>query len=622
MPRGIGYGNSSGRRPNYQFAQPNIEQYESFFNPVPIDFLQQQVGQRQQGYNAAFAGTLAAKDELSQVQVGMADLAKKNEIIQKGIGDIDKLVGEKYGGDWSRASKEIARNITQMRANPFWNAQKEVEKRREEARGLKREFGPDALVFNDPSNLSTLTQQGDLRDITSFEPDIVKKGDWAKTALGIVSSVTANTKPIGLSQADFDLIQNEKVTEISEAGVELIANDPNVQNLLRGEHQEFDRAFDELPAGRKESLFFGAESKSEAAANILRGALRPAISKQTTLAYRENPSIDNARQAAGDNTSNPYFGSANYQSVMSTDAGNRLDDHRKKIKEPSKAGTGAPTAGGPLGTIPVLNDNMTAEEREIEQQRALNTREEYLNGYYQELVTEFPELGDLSREKGFKIYDDYLVRASESARLSWNTRLEDSSKNIKTQLISNLNNGNFSSPDVEKATGDVFDKNNFAEKMGYKDYEEFIEAVNNEEIDTKINITEGRVSADVKKKSKRGKSDKVVTINFTTDVQTQDMLNSSQAVSEAFYNPTSYAEGDMEPVHILDYKGDPTGEAVYVEGEGSIIKGNEKTLWLVDFKTKTRRPISLEQYQEKVAGHIDTRFNNYEGLIGNPGKIK
>lgn len=294
MRRGYGYP-ARGYRSNYQYNQPNIQDYESFFNPVPIDFLQEQLGKRQDRYDTALAGTLGTKDELSQVQVGMADLADKNEIIQEGIGNIQKIVDDKYGGDWGRASKEIARNVTQIRSNPFWNAQKEVEKRREEARQLKIKYGPNAFIFNDPSNISTLDEEGKIRDLSVFEPDIVEKGDWAKTALQLVSSVTPNTRPVGLSKAGFDLLKSGRITELNEGDIEAIANDKNIQNLLRSTHQEFDKAFDKFPEERKQNIFFGAKSKEDAAANIIRGALGAAKTKQETYSYTEDPSIDNER---------------------------------------------------------------------------------------------------------------------------------------------------------------------------------------------------------------------------------------------------------------------------------------------------------------------------------------
>jgi hypothetical protein len=601
-----------------------IGDYQSFFNPIPIDFLQEQLRGRQAGYDTAFAGALADKDAMAQQQVGMADIASKNQIINDSMSNIDKTVEEQFGGDWGRAAKTVARQVSELRANPFWNAQKEVEKKRQAFEEQVTKFGPKAMIFGqDPRQLTTMDEQGQVRGVDQFTGRVVEQGDWGKTARDIFSSLTPDQyKRYNISPEEFEgFITGTKVTQVTRTKIEEMAKDPAIQLAFQQSHPEFVEGFSSLDPTQKEKFGLKGDTLAEATRQTLLGNIAPSVFRQQDMSLEVNPyQIADFKKSLEGEVVNPYFGSANYQPVLSTEANGRLEKHKAMLREPGAGGTGAPTAGGPLGSTPVFYDNMTAQQRENERQRALGVREKYLNDYYNVLGSEYPELKNLTRDEAFKAYENYLQNASESARLTWNTRLEDSSSNLKIQAFSNINSGDFTVQGIE-TTGDVFGKKGVADQLGYNTYQDLEEAMADKKLDTRINVTEGTISMTIPAKEGK-KGAKPVTINFSPDVQTQDMLESAQFVTESYYNPTSIAPGEMRPVDILDYKGEPTGQQVYVEGEGSIINGNKKQIILIDHNTRTRQPISLEQYQEMVAGAVDTRFNNYEGLSGNPGKIQ
>ena len=128
MPRGYGYQQGYSRS-NYQYQQPNVQQYQSFFDPIPLEFLQDQLGQRQGKYDTAYAGALAAKETMASQQAALQDLGSKNQIIGDVMGNIDKTIEEKYGGDWGRGAKEIARMVSSARQNPFWETKNNLRKR-------------------------------------------------------------------------------------------------------------------------------------------------------------------------------------------------------------------------------------------------------------------------------------------------------------------------------------------------------------------------------------------------------------------------------------------------------------------------------------------------------------
>ena len=233
----------------YNYQRPTVRQYESFFNPVPIEFIQEQLRGRQQQYDAAYAGALAGRDEFANIQVGMADLASKNQLISKGMDNINRMVEEKYGGDWGRAAKEVARNVSQMRSDPFWNAQKEMEKRRQAFQEDISKYGSKAMIFGaDPRQMSTIDPAtGQVRDISQLTGRVVEQGDWAKTAQTLMSGLSADVyQNFGLTEGELQgYISGTKRTEITRKKIEKMASDPAIQQAFLREHPEFREAFEQ-----------------------------------------------------------------------------------------------------------------------------------------------------------------------------------------------------------------------------------------------------------------------------------------------------------------------------------------------------------------------------------------
>ena len=154
MPNGYGYGNQrgGGYRSNYQYRQPTAAQQESFFNPIPLEFLQQNLQQHQGQFDVAFAGALAAKEKALQEQVALGDTAYRNELIGGTMEDIDRLAVDKYGGDYGRASKDIARRVTDLRADPFWASSKHLAEQQKLQQKTLLEH-PDMHLYKDVSKI-------------------------------------------------------------------------------------------------------------------------------------------------------------------------------------------------------------------------------------------------------------------------------------------------------------------------------------------------------------------------------------------------------------------------------------------------------------------------------------
>lgn len=175
MQRGYGY--PQQRNSSYRYQGPSTAQYESFFNPIPIDFLQQNLAQHQGQYDQAFAGALAAKEAAAQQEIALGDEIYRNQLVDQSMQEMDKLA-EQYGGDYGRAAKGIARKVTNLRSDPFWNTSKYLK----EQQGMQQKYlleNPNAHLYNDVMKMGAIdpdTGQVRTADQLTFEAE--KKGDW------------------------------------------------------------------------------------------------------------------------------------------------------------------------------------------------------------------------------------------------------------------------------------------------------------------------------------------------------------------------------------------------------------------------------------------------------------
>jgi len=163
------------------YSQPTVREYESFFNPIPMEFLQQNLAERQQKYDVAFQGAMGATGQLRETESAMTDLTFKNELVNKGVKDINKMVTEKYGGDWGKASKEVARQITQLRADPFWETTKYLKEQQKLKQAYTLEH-PDAHIYTDPSQIGAIDPKtGKPRSMQEMTFRGEEKGKWQQS---------------------------------------------------------------------------------------------------------------------------------------------------------------------------------------------------------------------------------------------------------------------------------------------------------------------------------------------------------------------------------------------------------------------------------------------------------
>jgi len=219
MPRQYPAGGSYRGQYNYR-QQPTAQQYESFFNPVPIDFIQKQFDRRQGAYDTAFAGTMAAKEAMGQEQAALQDIGSKNQIIGDTMSNIDKIVEEKYGGDWGRASKEIAGVVTSARQNPFWETTKHLK----EQQGIQQKYmldNPNAFIRQDVLGQSSIDPEtGKVRSREDITFDAFERGDYDASIEKQFADIRANIEDMGLRRVDEKgvegMLSKERVEEITD----------------------------------------------------------------------------------------------------------------------------------------------------------------------------------------------------------------------------------------------------------------------------------------------------------------------------------------------------------------------------------------------------------------------
>jgi len=608
----------------YRYNEPSVGQYESFFNPIPLEFVQQNLQQHQGKYDVGFGEALAAKDMYSSAEVSENDIANKNNIVSKFTNNMDEMVKEKYGGDWGRASKEVARMVTNVRQNPFWDTAKILKERQEEARKLKTQYGSEALVFDDLMGRGSIDPEtGKVISPDQLQYDIRKRGDWAGSIDDILSRIKPDTNIWGLSEADFGYLRSGKTTQISSEGIKKIAEDKGVQQAILSANPDMREAFERLPQEREKWFGDNYESVGKAVEGLIKGRGRSMVFKQEDDQFYQEWLLRERMDAAAKTENNPYYASAN-QSVVIANIDGELKEHERQSRGFDPSDNFDPTpwidpeTGRNYNTEAMLNA-YDAWSKDKGYEKNVNQRQEK---YYNQLVEKHPELRQFeTKEEAFKAYGDWIKSRSEETRLNWNLKLEDSPDNIKRQLFSNINSGNFKALTFV-STGDVFDKNSITKKLGYTDYTELQEALKDQDISPVVDFREGKIAINIPNKSKK-RNIKPETVYFDPDVQTKSVLNVGQYITERFYDANTYGENER-PIRIPDGRGGFTSDGIVIEGEGDIVSGNKKRIWLIDLDDKdgTKPPIqiSIEDVQKTLTEYVDRSFNNYQGKLGNPGK--
>jgi hypothetical protein len=492
------------------------------------------------------------------------------------MSNIDKMVEEKYGGDWGRASKEIARSVTQMRSDPFWNAQKEVEKRRTAFQEQVTKFGPQAMVFGqDPRQLSTMDEFGRVRGQEQFTGRVVEQGDWGKTARAIFSSLTPDKiQSAGLTELERGYLAAGEITRISKTKLETLAQDKDIQRAFQQAHPEFVEGFEQLDETQKRKFGLEGETLEEVTERTLYGNIAPAAFEQ-----RERQILYD-RQAAAERT-----------------------------KEKTRAG-----AYGPVRELEAAPTGYSPTDKEGRKQLRWNFNMEgscagkldqitynSVKGTVDNLRQENPELSKNMTD--YELYEDYLNDPTgQKYKFTIDRAVpilnEDVQMNMGKSISGNINGTEWYLDSGDKVTDNWQDRNGLGNATGIP-LETMVQLLQDNQVPMGYNETKGShyleipiIDGDIAKNSDgsvnwnktniKGKK----RIYFAPDTRTKGISTIVQSLDQLLKDPSKKEEliKNLPPTILfdesrLDEKGDVNNQEVFkmknAQGEDEYYSLNE-----------------------------------------------
>jgi len=307
------------RQSSYQ-APGNFE-YQSAFNPIPIDFIQEQFNRRQSAYDVAFAGSIAAKEQMAAQDAALQDLGAKNQIIGDTMSNIDKTVEEKYGGDWGRAAKEIASMVSSARQNPFWETTKHLKSQQELQQKYQLEH-PDAHIYQDVLGQTTVDPEtGKVRGREAITFRGGAKGDWATSVAKQFSGMKGDRLVSVLKSIGIEGYAGIKsIEELSDDDLQAFASNPAVVETFKENNPDFYKSKSEIEG------LTDAQIDAEAA-NYIYGQVAPRAYKTEALqAVKDQAYFERMKVRAGAQSGIITSNSAEFVDVS-------LDDPKTAARE-------------------------------------------------------------------------------------------------------------------------------------------------------------------------------------------------------------------------------------------------------------------------------------------------
>jgi len=258
MPNGHGgYGGferGGGRayRSNYQYQQPQAFQYESFFDPIPLDFLERQLGKKQEQYDTAYSGVLQAKEAAIQQEVAIGDVQDQMNLVSKSMKDLD-TIAEQYGGNWARAAKDAAKEITNLRMNPFWKTSKHLSEQQTIQQKWELEH-PNSHIYQNVMDQTTIDPDtGRVRTPEELTFEGQERGDYAKAGEQVVGEIVGDSGTGGLNIAGYGYLSYTDALNLTKDDIDVMLE----------ENPEMIKTFLELVPDYKESRMRLQEGMTE-----------------------------------------------------------------------------------------------------------------------------------------------------------------------------------------------------------------------------------------------------------------------------------------------------------------------------------------------------------------------
>jgi hypothetical protein len=166
-----------------RYFQSKPQEYISSFVPLPLDFLEREMGRRQQRFDTGVQSMAQAQDQFGGIEVSQADIKDKAELIDKYFGDIQKEVQDKFGGDYGQAVNLIARRIGAFNQNPTMGAFSQRLQEENRFRDISARLAAQGKLVtrgDDPFSRPTLDPETGQLSTPDFASDILSRNDYGK----------------------------------------------------------------------------------------------------------------------------------------------------------------------------------------------------------------------------------------------------------------------------------------------------------------------------------------------------------------------------------------------------------------------------------------------------------
>ena len=260
---------------NQQAYLPLAVQYQPQYDPAFTQMMAQNLQQTQQRHdvvNAQIAEDMARRGEMFSY-----DPERQQEVLGAYREDLDKIAKD-YGFNYAQAASKLVSRIGEEALNPFYNLNKYKVQEAERAAQLRAQFGPEAIILNDPM-ATPITSGSKVED---FRADIIRASDYATVADRLGKDLKGTLTALGLSENEKfkSMLQYGSVERLTPTQIRALANDPDVIAAFRANAPT--TALDNREG-------FEWTQSDEGIANFLYGNWAGKAYERQNLDYRQNP---------------------------------------------------------------------------------------------------------------------------------------------------------------------------------------------------------------------------------------------------------------------------------------------------------------------------------------------
>ena len=271
---------------NQQAYLPLAVQYQPQYDPAFTQMMAQNLQQTQQRHdvvNAQIAEDMARRGEMFSY-----DPEYQQEVLGAYREDLDKIAKD-YGFNYAQAASKLVSRIGEEALNPFYNLNKYKVQEAERAAQLRAQFGPEAIILNDPM-ATPITSGSKVED---FRADIIRASDYATVADRLGKDLKGTLTALGLSENEKfkSMLQYGSVERLTPTQIRALANDPDVIAAFRANAPT--TALDNREG-------YEWTQSDEGIANFLYGNWAQKAYERQNLSYTKNPEWQAPSTTSGD----------------------------------------------------------------------------------------------------------------------------------------------------------------------------------------------------------------------------------------------------------------------------------------------------------------------------------